>query len=97
MGFPMTRMRRSRANEFSRRLVRESGLSCDDLIWPVFVLEGKGRTEPVESMPGVERMSADLLVTAAKEAAELGIPAIAVFPVTDPGFHEDTCNRSKCF
>jgi len=81
MSFPLTRMRRSRAHEFSRRLVRESALSADDLIWPVFVLEGENRTEAVESMPGVNRMSSDLLVGAANRAAELGIPAIALFPV----------------
>ncbi len=78
-------MRRSRANEFSRRLVRESTLSPADLIWPVFVLEGEGQSEAVESMPGVERMSADLLLDAAGRAAALGIPAIALFPVVSQG------------
>jgi porphobilinogen synthase len=77
-------MRRSRAHEFSRRMVRESSLSCDDLVWPVFVLEGEGRKEPVDSMPGVERMSADLLLEAARHAFELGIPAVAIFPVVSP-------------
>ena len=90
MAFPLTRMRRTRANDFSRRLVRESSLSCDDLIWPVFVLEGSGQREAVESMPGVERMSADLLLEAAREAADLGITAIALFPVvSQDGKSED--------
>ena len=90
MGFPLTRMRRSRANEFSRRLVRESALSSDDLIWPVFVLEGEGQSEDVPSRPGVRRMSADLLVEAAQTAADLGIPAVAMFPVvSQQGKSED--------
>ena len=65
--FPQTRMRRLRANEFSRRLVRESALSPADLIYPVFVLEGKGERESVPSMPGIERLSVDLLIEAARE------------------------------
>ena len=81
MSYPTTRMRRTRAHEFSRRLVRESALTVSDLIWPVFVLEGEGQSEPVASMPGVERMSVDLLLDAAGEAFELGVPAIALFPV----------------
>ncbi len=81
MSYPKTRMRRIRAREFSRRLTRESTLSTDDLIWPVFVLEGEGQTEAVTSMPGVERMSGDLLLEAATQAHDLGIPAIALFPV----------------
>jgi porphobilinogen synthase len=85
MGFPLTRMRRSRAHEFSRRLVRESTLGAGDLVWPVFVLEGENRKEAVESMPGVERMSADLLVAAATHAHAVGIPAIALFPVVSQG------------
>jgi porphobilinogen synthase len=82
--FPRTRMRRNRRDDWSRRLTRESGLSVDDLIWPCFVQEGTGARTEVPSMPGVERLSIDLLVERAHEAAELGIPAIAVFPVTDP-------------
>jgi porphobilinogen synthase len=80
--FPRTRMRRMRRDEFSRRLMRETALSADDLICPVFVLEGRGRREPVESMPGVERLSIDLLAEEAAELAELGVPALALFPVT---------------
>lgn len=80
--FPRTRPRRNRRTEWSRRLVRESTLSADDFVWPVFVREGAGEREPIGSMPGVFRLSVDLLVEAAQEAAELGIPAIALFPVT---------------
>jgi porphobilinogen synthase len=80
--FPATRLRRLRRDDFSRRLVRETVLTANDLIWPVFVLEGAGQREPVASMPGVERLSIDLLVEAAREAQALGIPAIALFPVT---------------
>jgi porphobilinogen synthase len=81
--FPGTRMRRLRANDFSRRLVRESSLTPADLIYPVFVLEGSGRREAVPSMPGVERLSIDLLAALATEVAQLGIPAMALFPVID--------------
>ncbi|MGA6099718.1 porphobilinogen synthase [Stutzerimonas marianensis] len=80
--FPATRLRRNRRDEFSRRLVREHVLSVDDLILPVFVLDGENRREPVPSMPGVERLSIDLLVEEAAELVALGIPALALFPVT---------------
>ncbi|MEP4149589.1 MAG: porphobilinogen synthase [Halioglobus sp.] len=79
--FPTTRMRRLRANEFSRRMVSESSLTPADLIFPVFVLDGEGNREAIPSMPGIERLSIDLLVTQAREIASLGIPAIALFPV----------------
>ncbi|MEE4203366.1 MAG: porphobilinogen synthase [Halieaceae bacterium] len=82
--FPTTRMRRLRSSTFARALVREHQLSPADLIYPVFVLEGMGQRETVPSMPGVERMSIDLLVDTAKEAHSLGIPALALFPVIDP-------------
>ena len=82
--FPRTRMRRNRGDDWSRRLTREHTLTVDDLIWPCFVQEGAGVRTPIASMPGVERLSLDLLVEAAHEAAELGVPAVAVFPVTDP-------------
>ena len=81
-GFPFTRMRRMRRDDFSRRLMRETTLTPDDLIYPVFILEGSGNREPVPSMPGVERLSIDLLVEEAKACAALGIPAMALFPVT---------------
>jgi Delta-aminolevulinic acid dehydratase len=80
--YPSTRMRRMRRDDFSRRLMRETTLTPNDLIWPVFVLEGQGQREPVPSMPGVERLSIDLLVEAAREAHRLGIPVMALFPVT---------------
>jgi porphobilinogen synthase len=73
-----------RADDFSRRLMRETRLSEDDLIWPVFVLDGKDRSEAVASMPGVERMSIDRLLLKAEECLTLGVPAIALFPVTPP-------------
>jgi porphobilinogen synthase len=79
--FPGTRMRRLRAKDFARRLVRENSLSPNDLIYPVFVLEGEGQREAVPSMPGVERLSIDLLLELATEMVSLGIPAIALFPV----------------
>jgi len=82
--FPATRLRRLRKNDFSRRLVRENTLTANDLICPVFVLEGTNRREPVLSMPGVERMSIDLLVQEAEALAALGVPAVALFPVTPP-------------
>lgn len=83
--FPATRMRRLRAADFSRRLARESSLTPDDLIYPMFVHEGENRREAVASMPGVERLSIDLLAKEAKVLVELGIPAIALFPVVDDG------------
>ncbi len=80
--YPVTRMRRMRRDAFSRRLMRETKLTPDDLIYPVFVLEGSGQREPVPSMPGVERLSIDLLVEEAREVQRLGVPAMALFPVT---------------
>ena len=84
MSFPYTRMRRMRADDFSRRLMRETVLTADDLIWPVFVIEGENRKEKVESMPGVERLTIDLLLQKAEECVRLGVPVIALFPVTAP-------------
>lgn len=80
--FPLSRLRRSRRDDFSRRLVRETRLSVDDLIYPVFILEGSNQREAVASMPGVERLSIDLLLEEAAELVQLGIPAVALFPVT---------------
>ncbi len=82
--FPATRLRRSRRHDFSRRLVRETRLATDDLICPLFVQEGERSREAVASMPGVERLSIDELVAEAEELLELGVPAIALFPVTPP-------------
>ena len=96
--FPQTRMRRLRANEFSRRLVREHALSPADFIYPVFVLEGQGQREAIPSMPGIDRLSIDLLVAQARDVQALGIPAIALFPVVaaqhksllaDAAYHDD--------
>ena len=81
-GYPRTRMRRMRRDAFSRRLMREHRLTTDDLIYPVFVLEGSGQREAVASMPGVERLSIDELLKEAAELTALGIPAVALFPVT---------------
>jgi porphobilinogen synthase len=82
--FPATRMRRLRRDDFTRRLVREHRLGVDDLILPVFVLDGQRRRENVASMPGVERLSLDQLLPVAQECVELGIPVMALFPVIDP-------------
>jgi len=80
--FPRTRMRRIRADEFSRRLMRETSLTVNDLIEPVFVIEGKNKAEPVASMPGVTRVTVDLLLKQAEAWVKLGLPAVALFPVT---------------
>jgi porphobilinogen synthase len=82
--FPAVRMRRMRRDDFSRRLMRENVLTVDDLIYPVFVLEGTRRREAVASMPGVERLSVDALLPVAEECVKLGIPVMALFPVIDP-------------
>jgi porphobilinogen synthase len=82
--YPQTRLRRLRRYDWTRRLVAENTLSPADLIWPVFIIEGEKTREPIASMPGVERLSIDLMVSAAKDAAALGIPAIALFPRIDP-------------
>jgi porphobilinogen synthase len=82
--FPRTRLRRMRFNDFSRRLMREHTLTADNLIYPMFVIEGSNRREPVASMPGIDRVSIDELVREAEELASLRIPALALFPVTPP-------------
>ena len=82
--FPNTRMRRMRRDAFSRRLARETRLTADDLIQPLFVTEGTARHEPVASMPGIERLGIDLLVAEAERLFKLGIPAVALFPVPEP-------------
>ena len=83
--FPITRMRRMRSHDFSRRLMRETTLTPDDLIYPVFVIEGKNQTEPVLSMPGIERMTIDRLLKDCAEIVNLGIPMIALFPLVPGG------------
>ena len=79
--FPRTRLRRMRRDDFSRRLMRETSLSADNFIYPLFVIEGKSRREPIQSMPGIERVTVDELVREAESLAELEIPALALFPV----------------
>jgi len=81
--FPQRRMRRNRRDEFSRRLVRENRLTTDDLIYPVFVIDGKRRTEAVDSMPGIHRYTIDQLLPHAEQCVALGIPALAIFPAID--------------
>jgi len=93
-GFPATRMRRNRRAAWSRRLVRERSLTVDDLIWPIFLIEGTHARTPVASMPGVERLSIDLAVKAAEEAAKLGIPAIALFPNTEPSLRDAAASEA---
>ncbi len=83
--YPQRRMRRNRRSDFSRRLVREHTLTPDDFIYPVFVIDGERRSEPVPSMPGIERVTGDRLLSVAERCLELGVPAMAVFPVIEPG------------
>ena len=83
--FPYTRMRRMRSSEFSRRLMREQRLHVDDLIYPLFIIEGKNKRQAIASMPGIERLTIDNLIKEAKELVKLGIPAIALFPVVPVG------------
>ena len=85
MAYPQTRMRRNRRADFSRRLVRETQLTVDDLIYPMFVVEGNGVREPVPSMPGIERLGIDQLVAEARQVMELGIPAVAIFAHIESG------------
>ena len=82
--FPTTRLRRNRVDDFSRRLVSENVLSAHDFIWPIFVIDGDNKREAVSSMPGVDRLSIDMMIDAVGEAADLDIPAVAVFPSIDP-------------
>jgi porphobilinogen synthase len=93
-GFPATRLRRTRQADWSRRMVRETVLTPADLIWPLFVVEGKDQRVPIASMPGVDRLSVDLAVAAAEEAASLSIPAIALFPYTNPKRRDDVASEA---
>jgi porphobilinogen synthase len=92
--FPRTRLRRNRRDGWSRELVREHRLSPSDLIWPVFVQEGKNTRTPIGSLPGVSRLSIDLLCEDVKRAAELGIVAVAVFPVIDPAKKDEEASEA---
>ena len=84
------RLRRMRKADWSRRLVQENRLTVDDLIWPIFVIDGKNMREPIAAMPGVFRLSLDLAVKEAERAAKLGIPAIATFPNVELGLRDQT-------
>ncbi|MDB5625525.1 MAG: Porphobilinogen synthase, partial [Tardiphaga sp.] len=84
-----TRMRRNRKSEWARRLVRENVLTTNDLIWPLFVIDGDDKRAPVASMPGVERLSVDQAVRDAERAMKLSIPCIALFPYTDPALRDE--------
>ncbi len=93
--FPKVRMRRMRRDDFSRRLMRETVLTTNDLIYPMFILEGENQREEIASMPGIERVSIDLLLKEAAELVELGVPAIALFPVTPQ--HVKTLDAAEAF
>ena len=93
-GFPATRLRRNRRADWSRRLVRETSLSTDDLIWPIFVADGTNTRTQIQSMPGVERLSIDLAAKAAEQAASLGIPAVALFPYTDKALRDESASEA---
>ena len=88
------RHRRNRKAEWARRLVRETRLSVDDLIWPIFLMDGSGGRQPVSSIPGVERLSVDEAVRAAERAAALRIPALALFPYTDPALRDERASEA---
>jgi porphobilinogen synthase len=85
-----TRLRRNRRSDWARRMVQENVLSTDDLIWPLFVMDGQNARTPIASMPGVERLSVDQAVREAERAAKLTIPCIALFPYTDPSLRDET-------
>ncbi|HEY4846463.1 MAG TPA: porphobilinogen synthase [Methylocella sp.] len=88
------RLRRNRKADWTRRLVRENNLTADDLIWPIFLCEGENTREPIVSMPDVERLSIDEAVRAATEAAKLGIPALALFPFTEPSLRNEQASEA---
>jgi porphobilinogen synthase len=88
--FPAVRMRRNRRTGWSRRMVQENQLTVDDLIWPIFIIDGSNKREPIAAMPGVERLSVDLAAAEAERAASLGIPAVATFPNIDMALRDQT-------
>ncbi len=92
--YPYTRKRRMRRDDFSRRMMRENALSASDFIYPMFILDGEKRCEAVESMPGIERVSIDLLLEQAQEVSDLGIPAIVLFPVVDESGKSDRADEA---
>jgi porphobilinogen synthase len=89
-GFPTTRLRRNRKADWTRRLVAENMLTVDDLIWTIFIIDGENRREPIEAMPGIDRVSVDVAAREAERAAKLGIPAIATFPYVDIALRDET-------
>ncbi len=93
-GFPATRLRRTRQAAWSRAMVQETTLTPANLIWPIFVMDGKDIAEPILSMPGVSRLSIDRAVTAAAEASSLGIPAVALFPYTSPNLRDEAATEA---
>ncbi|WP_438270895.1 porphobilinogen synthase [Rhodomicrobium lacus] len=93
-GFPLTRLRRTRQAPWSRALVAENTLSASNLIWPIFVMDGLRAKQPVPSLPGVDRMSVDLAAEAAEQAAELGVPAVALFPYTRPDLRDEAATEA---
>ena len=92
--FPSTRMRRLRRRDWTRKLVAENTLSPSDFIWPIFIVDGTKKNDPIPSMPGVHRLSIDLVATVAEDAAKLGIPVIALFPYTDPSLKTPDGNEA---
>lgn len=92
--FPNTRMRRMRSNDYTRSMMAENRLSAADLIYPMFVLEGKNRTENIASMPDIQRMSIDLVIKEAEQLVQLGVPAIAIFPVTPLDFKSECASEA---
>jgi len=92
--FPASRLRRTRRTSALRALCQQNQLSVHDLIWPIFVVEGSNTRQPIASMPGVERLSIDLLIEAARKARDLGIVAICIFPYTDPAKKTDCCREA---
>ena len=88
------RMRRNRKADWTRRMVRENQLTVDDLIWPIFLVPGTGISEPIAAMPGVNRLSIDKAVEAAREAADLGIPALATFPNIESSLRDENGSNS---
>jgi porphobilinogen synthase len=93
-GYPATRLRRNRRSDWSRRLVQQNSLTTDDLIWPIFIIEGSRERTEIGSMPGVARLSIDLAVRAAEDAAAAGLPAIALFPSTDPSLRDERASQA---
>jgi porphobilinogen synthase len=93
-GYPATRLRRNRRADWSRRLTRETTLTVDDLIWPIFLVDGDGKRSSISAMPGVDRLTIDYAVEAAEHAVTLGLPAIVLFPNTDPSLRDEQASEA---